>query len=254
MPILRSTPAVLAGACLAVLATACGGRAESEPDVGSEQTDTAALVNVLTPAEAAAGWRLLFDGRTTAGWRGYRSTAMPAGWDVVDGALTRVAAAGDIVTSDEFGDFELSLEWKVAEAGNSGVMFRTTEDAAYTYESGPEMQVLDDAHHPDGQVPETSAGANYGLHSPARAVSRPAGEWNQARILAVGAHVEYWLNGEKVVEYEIGSPDWEARVRASKFGEMPGYGRARTGHIALQDHGDWVAFRNIRIRPIPDGR
>ncbi len=208
-------------------------------------------MNTLTAAERDQGWRLLFDGRSTAGWRGFRSPDMPGGWQVVDGALTRVAPGGDIVTVDQFADFELALEWQVARGGNSGIFLRATEDVASIYEGAPEMQVLDDARHVDGASPLTSAGANYGLHAPPRGVVRPAGEWNAARIVARGAHVEHWLNGVKVVEYELWTPDWEARVKNSKFAEWPAYGRATRGHIGLQDHGDRVTYRNVKIRELP---
>ncbi len=212
-------------------------------------------VDLSAPADDAAtdGWRPLFDGRTTAGWRAFKGTAMPAGWQVVDGALTRVEQGGDIVTDEEFDSFELELEWKVGAGGNSGIFFHVVEDSAlqYVWQTGPEMQVLDNARHPDGRQPNTSAGSNFALYAPARDVSRPAGEWNAARLVVRGDHVEHWLNGEKLLEYELGGPEWKARVAASKFASMPRYGLARRGHIALQDHGDPVAFRNIRIRVLP---
>jgi hypothetical protein len=205
---------------------------------------------MLTPEERQAGWRLLFDGQTAAGWRQFKGDRLPAGWRVVDGALTRVAEAGDIVTEEQFGDFELTLEWKVAPGGNSGIFYRVGEapELEWVWQTGPEMQVLDDARHRDGARPETSAGACYGLYPAPPGVVRPAGEWNQVRILVQGDHVEHWLNGRKVVEYELGSPDWRDRVRRSKFRELPRYGREPAGHIALQDHGDWVAYRHIKIR------
>ncbi|MGH7676120.1 MAG: 3-keto-disaccharide hydrolase, partial [Gemmatimonadales bacterium] len=192
-----------------------------------------------------------FDGRTTAGWRGFRRDTMPAGWQVVDGALTRVGPGGDIITVDRFASFELSLDWNVAPGGNSGIFFHVTEDAGAVYETGPEMQVLDDARHADGRSRLTAAGANFALHPAPPGVVRPAGEWNHARLVVNGAHVEHWLNGVKVVEYELGSPDWETRVKASKFAQWPGYGRSPMGHIALQDHGDRVAYRSIKIRSLP---
>jgi hypothetical protein len=206
--------------------------------------------NTLTEAEAAAGWKLLFDGETTRGWRGFRRSDMPDGWQAVDGELRRVGRAGDIVTIEQFDDFELSIDWKVAEGGNSGIMFRVSEEWNSTWKSGPEMQVLDDERHPDGQRRETSAGSDYALHAAPAGVVRPAGEWNTARIVARGAHIEHWLNGVKVVEYELWTPAWEAQVAASKFDTLPGYGRQRRGYIALQDHGDWVAYRDIKIRPL----
>jgi hypothetical protein len=168
----------------------------------------------------------------------------------VEGALTRVAPAGDLITREVFGSFELELEWMVAEGGNSGIMYRVTEEAPESYQTGPEMQVLDDTRHPDGRSRLTAAGAVYGLYPAPPGVVRPAGQWNAVRIVARGTHVEHWLNGVQVAAYELGSPDWQARVAASKFRRWPGYGRAPAGHIALQDHGDRVAYRNIRIRAV----
>jgi len=203
------------------------------------------------PSAQGGGWISLFDGRTMAGWRGYRQQTVPAGWAVVDGAITRVGQGGDIVTEREFADFELEIEWKVPEAGNSGIFYRATESTDRIFENATEMQVLDNIKHPDNKTPLTLAGANYGLYpSPADAV-KPVGQWNQVRIVARGAHVEHWLNGKKVVEYELWSADWKARVAKSKFAQWPSYGLAKAGRIGLQDHGDRVAFRNIRVRPLP---
>ena len=202
-------------------------------------------------AQQAAGWISLFDGTSTTAWRGYNKSELPAGWQVVEGALTRVAEGGDIITRDKYDNFELSLEWKIAKGSNSGIFFHVVEDTARAmYMSGPELQVLDNTVHQDGLEPRTSAGSNYALHAPVRAVTKPAGEWNQTRIIVSGSHVEHWLNGVKVVAYELWSDDWQQRVAASKFKAWPGYGLAKTGHIGLQDHGDWVAYRNIRIRAI----
>jgi hypothetical protein len=202
------------------------------------------------PGPGEGEWRTLFDGTSLDAWRGFRRDSVPAGWQVVDGALTRVSGGGDLITRDQFGDFELALEWKVAEGGNSGIMYRVTEDAGATYESGPEMQVLDDGRHADGKSRLTAAGSLYGLYAAPAGVVKPAGAWNAVRIVAHGRHVEHWLNGVKVVECEIGSPDWEAKVAASKFKAWPRFGRAASGHIALQDHGDRVAYRDIRIRSL----
>lgn len=204
--------------------------------------------NALTDDERRAGWELLFDGRSLAGWRGYNRSELPDGWVVENGTLARVGPGGDIITESQYGDFELSLEWKVEAGGNSGVFYRAEEGHEWIYQSAPEMQILDDAGHRDGGDPLTSAGANYGLHPAPRGVVRAAGQWNEARIVADGDRVEHWLNGVKIVEYELGSRDWEERVAASKFAEWPPYGRARRGHIGLQDHGDPVWFRNVKIR------
>lgn len=208
-------------------------------------------MNTLTPQEQAAGWRLLFNGRTMDSWRGYKKAGMPDGWKVVDGAITRVAPAGDIITREEFASFELALEWRVESGGNSGVMFRVTEQAETTYETGPEMQVLDDARHADGRSRLTAAGAAYGLYPAPEGAVKPAGQWNAARIVVHGNQVQHWLNGVKTAEYELMSREWEAKVAASKFNQWSGYGRAVRGHIALQDHGDLASFRNIKIRTLP---
>jgi hypothetical protein len=204
----------------------------------------------MTPDSAGRDWIVLFDGRSLQAWRGFRRESVPAGWQVVSGELTRVGEAGDLITRDQFGDFELELEWKVTEGGNSGIMYRVTEEGEATYETGPEMQVLDDARHKDGATRLTSAGSAYGLYAAPAGVVKPAGEWNAVRIMVRGDQVEHWLNGTRVVEYRLGSPDWEAKVAASKFSRWPGYGRAASGHIALQDHGDRVAYRDIRIRKL----
>jgi hypothetical protein len=207
----------------------------------------AAAQNMLTDAEREAGWRLLFDGVGTEHWRGYRAETFPDGWVIDDGALHRAAPAGDIITIEQFTDLDLKLEWRVEGAGNSGIFFRVSEDHERVWETGPEMQVLNNAVHPDGRDPQTAAGSNYALHAPPRDLTRPIGEWNAVRLLVHGQHVELWLNGKQVVTYELFSEDWERRVAASKFATMPRYGRNARGHIALQDHGDPVWFRNIRL-------
>lgn len=232
-------------------ATDAAGAAAADERTAGAPTDAARPANALTPEEVQQGWQLLFDGSTTGGWRGYNRTDMPDGWQAVDGALTRVAEAGDIITMEQYGDFELALDWLVRPRGNSGVFYRALESDDPIYYSAPEMQVLDDAGHADGGSRLTAAGANYGLHPAPEGVVRPAGEWNSVRLIVNGNHVEHWLNGQKIVEYELGSDDWKQRVANSKFVEWPAYGTAARGHIGLQDHGDWVAFRNIRIRELP---
>ena len=208
--------------------------------------------NTLTPAEQAAGWRLLFDGRTTSMWRGYREQTMPNGWKVVDGALTKTDATRDIITTDQFGDFELSLEWRIARGGNAGLFYRGTEEFEKVYWSAPEYQLLDDANARDGRDRLTSAASAYALYPAAAGIVKPADEWNTTRIVARGARIEHWLNGQKVVQYDLWGPDWEAKVKASKFAEWPKYGRAKSGHIAIQgDHDGALALRNIKIRTLP---
>jgi len=241
------TAITLLGACLAGALSAVPQAAVAQ----QASTNGPATLNALTTAERAAGWRLLFDGKTTAGWRGWKMDSMPSGWQVVDGTLKRVKPAADIITTDKFRNFELSLEWNIAKNGNSGIFYRASEDDDAIYWSAPEMQVLDDAGHPDGQSRLTAAGADYGLYPSPAGVVKPAGQWNQVRIVVNGKHVEHWLNGVKVVEYELGSPDWEAKVKASKFASHAHYGRNAEGYIGLQEHEYPVAFRNIKIRVLP---
>lgn len=211
--------------------------------------------NTLTAEERAAGWTLLFDGSTTEGWQDYGGGDVSDGWQVVDGALTRVSRAGDIATTESFRDFELKLEWRLEEqGGNSGIFYRVALGSERIYHSAPEMQLLDNANHPDGRSPLTSTGANYGLHAAPPDVEKPVGEWNTARVLVRGNHVEHWVNGTKTAEYELGSEDWRRRVAESKFSQWPEYGTAEEGRIGLQDHGNRVSFRNIKVRRLdPSG-
>ncbi len=243
--------APLAGLLVVMLPLLPGmvGCSGPRPDGWVEPARSPHPVNALTADERRAGFRLLFDGTGTDGWRGYRRPDVPRGWQVVDGCLVRTGPAGDIITVEQFDSFELRLEWKIEPGGNSGIFYCVTEDGDWVWETGPEFQILDNEGHADGLEPSTMAGANYALHAPPWDASYRAGSFNTARIVVHGDHVEHWLNGELQVSYELGSPDWEARVARSKFGAMPLYGRARRGHIALQDHGDKVWFRTIRIRP-----
>ncbi len=202
--------------------------------------------NTLTPEEKAAGWRLLFDGKTTDGWRNYRKDSISPNWKVVDGALTRVGGAGDIITKDQFEAFELVLEYKISKGGNSGVMFHVTEEENTPWMTGPEIQIQDNK---DGHDPQ-KAGWLYQLYKPEIDATNPAGEWNQLRIIISPAKSEVYMNGKKYYEFVKGSDDWNQRVAKSKFASMPKFGKPTKGHIALQDHGNEVAFRNIKIREL----
>ncbi len=208
------------------------------------------LPNRLTPAEQDAGWKLLFDGETLAGWRGYKQDGPPAAWRVEDGALhfSKEGTGGDLVTETEYAEFDLKLEWKLAPGGNSGVCYRLTEDGGAMWTTGPEMQVLDNDVHADGGSTLTSAGACYALFAPRFDVTRPAGAWNQARIVVANGRLEHWLNGWKIVDVELGGEAWNAAIAKSKFQDMEGFGVQPRGHIGLQDHGDPVWYRNIKIR------
>jgi len=217
--------------------------------------------NTLTEDEKKAGWRLLFDGQTTEGWRGYKMEKMPPGWKAIDGALVRVSGGAggkgagggdDIITTEQFDNFELQLEWKIVDrAGNSGIILRASEDAVTSWHTGPEMQILDNAAYPGRSVKEL-AGACYDLYAPLKDVSHPRGDGNAVRVVADGKHLEHWLNGVKLLEYELGSDDWNARVAKSKFKDMKRFQQPPAkGHICLQDHTARLEFRNIKIRPLP---
>jgi hypothetical protein len=217
----------------------------------------AACMHDLAPAEpqsgaAPNGWRALFDGTTLDAWRGWDSPGIPQGWHILAGTLTKEGEVDDLVTRDQFGNFELELEWNIGKGGNSGIFYRATREYDYIYWSGPEYQLLDDANARDGRSRLTSAAAAYGLYAPPAGVVKPFGQWNTTRIVVAGAHVEHWLNGEKVVDYELGSRDWKARVAASKFSKYPHYGLAKKGYVGIQgDHDGTVSVRNVRIRELP---
>ncbi len=211
--------------------------------------------NELTAAEQAAGWKLLFDGESTQGWRNYNAASISSAWTAQNGTLTfnpQVPEGGDIITDEEYQNFELSLEWKISENGNSGIFFNVVEDKKYdaVYLTGPEMQVLDNAGHPDARIPKHQAGDLYDLISCRYITVKPAGEWNQARLIVNKGKVEHWLNGHRVVEYELWTDNWKQMVANSKFKEMPDFGKAKKGHIALQDHDDRVWYKNIKIRKL----
>ncbi len=199
---------------------------------------------------STSGWRDLFDGKTLNGWRCYRGGEIRQGWEVIDGVLTRTSAGGDIITIDQFDDFELEIDWNISPGGNSGIFYRAGEATELIWQNALEVQVLDDEAHGFSADHVQSAGGLYALYPPVNKPINPPGQWNQTRVVARGNHVEHWLNGAKIVEFEIGSDDWNQRVAASKFAECPGFGQLARGHIGLQDHGDFVQYRNIRIRPL----
>jgi hypothetical protein len=256
----RMTDLLLPLLLIPFLAIGCRA-AEEEPSAGAASEAAAPALNTLTPEEVAAGWELLFDGVSTAGWRGYNKEAFPeAGWGVADGDLIVMASdgseeglGGDIVTEAEFSNFELVFEFLVTPEGNSGVFYRVVENPELTmWQVAPEYQVLDDSAYIAMGTMDMNrhlTGDNYDLQASAVRASNPLGTWNRGRILVDGTHVEHWLNGQKTVEYELFSPEWEALVAASKFAPHPEYGRAMTGRIGLQDHGRELRYRNIKIRP-----
>ncbi|MEM1270310.1 MAG: family 16 glycoside hydrolase [Bacteroidota bacterium] len=205
----------------------------------------------LTPEEQAQGWQLLFDGQSLHGWRGYNRDDVPESWTIdADGNLTFTPGpdGGDLMYGRTLGNFELSYEWKVAPGGNSGVFYRAAEQAAGAWAGALEMQVLDNTRHNDGRVATTSAGAAYALYGPENDVTRPVGQWNEARIVANGNQIEHWLNGYKIAEFEVGSADWKERVENSKFSGMENFGERPAGYLVFQDHGDPVWYRSIKAK------
>jgi hypothetical protein len=209
--------------------------------------------------ETADDWTVLFNGNDLTGWRSYGEASAGSAWVVEDGALvldvddsTTEMTGGDLITEGQYENFELELEWKISAGGNSGIFFGVQEIAGQrvAYETGIEMQILDDDNHIDGKAAETRAGSCYALYPPTEDVVRPVGEYNEVRLVVRDANVEHWLNGQKIVEYTIGSEDWSGRVGASKFADWEHFAGYRKGHVALQDHTDRVWFRNIRIREL----
>jgi hypothetical protein len=228
--------------------------------------DTMAVVdsnNMLSAKEQTEGWILMFDGKTTLGWRGYNKPAFPdSGWAVEDGTLRCVAsglgeaggAGGDIIYDRKFKDFHLKIDWKISPGGNSGIFYLGQEiPNEPVWKSAPEMQVLDNTTHPDamlGKDGNRQAGSLYDLIPAVPQNAKPVGEWNQAEILVYQGTVVHFMNGEKVLEYHIGTPDWNKMIKASKFKEFPEFGKYLEGYISLQDHGNDVWYRNIRIKPL----
>jgi len=212
--------------------------------------------NTLTDAEKKDGWKLLFDGKTLDGWHNFKKEGVKPGWQVKDDALVCVDPhnAGDIVTTDKYGAFELQLDFKMGEGANSGIMYHVTDAGGAVWATGPEIQLEDNAKAADPQ----RCGWLYGLYKPADDpktgktldATKPAGEWNHIRVVISPQKCTHEVNGVKYVEYVLGSDDFNERVAKSKFGKMPGFAKAETGYIALQgDHGE-VSFRNIKIRPL----
>jgi len=224
------------GGCLCVAASSLGQSA----------------ANTLTAAEQAAGWKLLFDGKSTDAWRGYRGKEFPsAGWAVDGDALKTASGGGDIITKAQYGDFELQLEWKASPKANSGIIYRCTEQHDASWQTGPEFQILEDSTYGAAATDMHSAGALYDLAAPApEKLLKPAGEWNHGRIIWDDARIQHYVNGMKVVDVRTDGEDWKSRIAGSKFGAYEGFGVQPKGHIAIQDHGDTLWYRNIKVRDL----
>lgn len=232
---------------LALLLVGCGRSEEASEDDGT----ATAVMNTLSEAEQADGWQLLFDGESTDGWHNYNADTLSSKWTVEEGTLTLLGrGGGDIVTDQAFGSFDFRMEWKIAECGNNGLFFRAEEGHQRIWTVSPEYQLLDNTCADDNDIPTHRAAANYDIHAPSEDATKPAGQWNQTRLVVDGAQVAHYLNGVKVVEYEFWTDAWRQAVENSKFAPFEKYGMVKAGPIGLQDHGDRVWFRNIKIRPL----
>ncbi len=211
-------------------------------------------INTLSEKEKAEGWELLFDGKSLANWKMFNGGEV-TGWKIVDGTLENSGVGsdhgGDIITKKEYANFELYLEWKVAPQSNSGVFYHVQEGVTNAiYESGPEYQLIDDKGWPGELEAYQYSGSNYSMNAPEGAEVTPIDEWNTTRIIVKNPHVEHWLNGKKVVEYDLWSDQWKANKAEGKWKDCPHYGEAKKGHIGLQDHGGLTMFKNIKIRKL----
>lgn len=233
-------------------------------------TEKATLVkeaaqNVLSAAETAEGFKLLFDGKTMTGWRNFKKQTIGKDW-IVDSAEQSIALnvqkkadghwqaedGGDIITDDSFENYEFQIDWKIDTCGNSGIIYNVIEHptAEYVWHTGPEMQVLDNKCHPDAKIVKHRAADLYDLISSTSEPVKPALEWNQAKLIQNKGKIEHWLNGVKVVEYDMNKPEWKAMIGKSKFAKMPLFGKSMKGHLALQDHGNKIWYRNIKIKAL----
>jgi len=211
---------------------------------------------MLSENETKDGWKSLFDGKTTNGWRTYQNKKSDS-WSVVDGTLyckgsetNKSDMRADMITNDQYENFEFYVEWKISKGGNSGIMYHVTEEFPTAYLSGPEYQLIDEANFPEKLEDWQKVGANYAMDPAPTAEAKPAGEWNTTKIIVNKSHVEHWLNGKKIVEYEMWTDEWNKKKTEGKWKDAAGYGMAKKGHIALQDHGSEAWFRNIKIKEL----
>ena len=218
---------------------------------GSAQKD-----NTLTKTEKKDGWQLLFDGKTLNGWRMYQNKPADC-WGIKNGEIyckgsvtDKSDLRADLITTDIYENYELLVDWKIAPAGNSGIIYNVTEDNEASYQSGPEYQLIDDEGYPGKLEDWQKTGADYAMYTASSRPVKPIGEYNTSKIVVKGAHREHWLNGVKVVEFEAWSDDWNKRKASGKWKDTPGYGMAKKGYICLQDHGSGVWFKNIKIKKI----
>ena len=249
-------------ACLLFLASCQSAETDSEKS-GVTETDTTmttnvaspdSAVNVLTAAEKADGFELLFDGTSIGGWHVFNKKSDGSAWKVQDGTIhfDKSGSGGDLISEKEYGNFHLKLDWKVDTAGNSGIILFVKEEPKYehSWHTGPEMQVLDNGRHPDSKIIKHRAGDLYDLITSSPETVKPALEWNHVEIISKDGNLEFYLNGTKVVQTTLWDDAWKKMLANSKFKDMPDFGKFKSGHIGLQDHGDRVWYRNIKIKSL----
>jgi Domain of Unknown Function (DUF1080) len=232
---------------------------DTQTDVDSIALSSTAIASdapVLTEQQKAEGWKLLFDGKTMDGWKTFKGKENNT-WEVIDGTLHckpfidgQTEKRADIMTIDQYENFELMFDWKISAQGNSGVIYRASEEFDEPYASGPEYQVIDDEGYPGDLTTLQFSGACYGMYAPSAKTVKSVGEWNESKLIVNNNHVEHWLNGTKVVGYEFQSADWKKLVASGKWKDFPNYGLTKKGHIDLQDHSNEVWFKNILIKVI----
>ncbi|MCY7421414.1 MAG: DUF1080 domain-containing protein [Chitinophagaceae bacterium] len=228
----------------------------SATNMNMESTSSATESNSLTEAEKKDGYKLLFDGTSSSGWRTYKNKAADS-WSVVNGVLyckgdstNKSDMRADMMTTGMYENFDLSVDWKISPKGNSGIIYLASEEFDAAYLSGPEYQIVDDINFPTKLEDWQKTGANYAMDPAQAAAPNAVGEWNTSRIVKNQNHVEHWLNGKKIVEYELGSADWKQKKAEGKWKDAAGYGMTKKGHIALQDHGSEAWFKNIKIKEL----
>lgn len=238
------------------LLSSCAGTQKIKTSDATATVKNSNMENELSTAEKKEGWTLLFDGKTLNGWRTYQNKKSDT-WNVQDGAIHSMAAAdnknsarADLITNEQYENFVLSLDWKISPKGNSGILYMVTEEFPSAYQSGPEYQIIDDIGFPEKLEDWQKTAANYAMNTAPTAQPNPMGQWNHTEIVVNNGHVEHWLNGKKVVDYELWTDEWKKNKQNGKWKDTPGYGMSKTGHIDLQDHNSEAWFKNIKIKKL----
>ncbi|MCW3082586.1 DUF1080 domain-containing protein [Segetibacter sp.] len=222
----------------------------------SSYTYMAAKDNTLTPSEKKTGWKLLFDGKSMNGWRAYQNKQTNS-WSVKDGVMYCKGSStdksdlrADMITDKQYENFDLSIDWKISPQGNSGILYLATEEFKAAYLSGPEYQIIDDLNFPQKLEDWQKTGANYAMDPAPTAAPNPVGQWNTTRIVVNKGHVQHWLNGKKLLDFEMWTDEWKKKKTEGKWKDAPGYGVSKKGHIGLQDHGSEAWFKNLKIKEL----